>query len=216
MTAMPSPLGRPVGADGEQTRRRIITATMRCVAEVGYAQTTIREIARGADMTSGTLYHYFPNKSELLRATDDEIEAIVLPRLRTAAAQAGGTSDAPDAMARLDAVLDESKRLFRDYPSLAAYLHAVRAQSPLRVVVAEIVEDARARGLLSPNVDAGAAVEAICALTRGLSERAGSLRPRAYDATLSSAKKLIRGSLFARPVTSHPMSTAPPRSAPHP
>jgi AcrR family transcriptional regulator len=217
MTAMPSPLGRPVGADGEQTRRRIITATMRCVAEVGYAQTTIREIARGADMTSGTLYHYFPNKSELLRATDDEIEAIVLPRLRTAAAQAGDASDAPDAaMARLDAVLDESKRLFRDYPSLAAYLHAVRAQSPLRVVVAEIVEEARARGLLSPSIDAGAAVEAICALTRGLSERAGSLPPRAYDATLSSAKKLIRGSLFARPVTSRPKSTAPPRSAPHP
>jgi len=196
MTAMPSQLGRPVGADGEQTRRRIITATMRCVAEVGYSQTTIREIARGADMTSGTLYHYFPNKSELLRATDEEVEAMVLPRLRAAAARA---HDASDAVARLDAVLDESKRLFRDYPSLAAYLHAVRAQSPLRVVVAEIVEDARARGLLSPDADAGAAVEAICALTRGLSERAGSLRPGAYDATLSSAKKLIRGSLFARP-----------------
>lgn len=29
-------LGRPVGANGEETRRRILTATMRCVAEVGY------------------------------------------------------------------------------------------------------------------------------------------------------------------------------------
>jgi AcrR family transcriptional regulator len=195
MTATPSQLGRPVGADGEQTRRRIITATMRCVAEVGYSQTTIREIARGADMTSGTLYHYFPNKSELLRATDEEVEGIVLPRLRAAAAQAD------DPLDRLDAVLDESKRLFRDYPSLAAYLHAVRAQSPLRVVVAEIVEDARERGILSPDADAGAAVETICALTRGLSERAGGLERGAYEATLSSAKKLIRGSLFARPAS---------------
>ncbi|WP_253847342.1 TetR/AcrR family transcriptional regulator, partial [Mycobacterium gordonae] len=46
----PSPpgtqLGRPVGADGEQTRHRIMAAAMRCVAEVGYSQTTIREIAR--------------------------------------------------------------------------------------------------------------------------------------------------------------------------
>jgi hypothetical protein len=41
-------------------------------------------------------------------------------------------------------------------------------------------------------------VEAICALTRGLSERAASLPPDAYDATLGSAKKLIRGTLFAR------------------
>ncbi|MXO40730.1 TetR/AcrR family transcriptional regulator, partial [Mycobacterium kansasii] len=31
-------LGRPVGSSGEETRRRIIVATMRCVAEVGYSQ----------------------------------------------------------------------------------------------------------------------------------------------------------------------------------
>ena len=68
MTATPSPLGRPVGADGEQTRARIIMAAMRCVAEAGYSHATIREIARTADMTSGSLYHYFPNKSELLTA----------------------------------------------------------------------------------------------------------------------------------------------------
>src|ERR1700753_3838993 len=82
MAVTPSRLGRPVGAIGEQTRRRIITAAMRCVAEDGYSQATIREIARAADMTSGSLYHYFPNKSELLNATGAEIEEIVLPRLR--------------------------------------------------------------------------------------------------------------------------------------
>ena len=59
-----SQLGRPVGANGEQTRRRIIAAAMRCVAEVGYSQASIREIARAADMTSGSLYHYFPNKAD--------------------------------------------------------------------------------------------------------------------------------------------------------
>jgi AcrR family transcriptional regulator len=209
MTITPSQLGRPVGANGEQTRRRILTAAMRCVAEVGYSQATIREIARAADMTSGSLYHYFPNKSELLRATGEEVEEIALPRLRTAVAH----TDTDDVVNRLDAVLDESKRLIRDYPYLAAFLRAVRAQSTaqirrgsptypgskaLRVVVTEIVEDARVQGLLSPDTDAGAAVEAICALTRGLSEQAASLSPEAYEATLSSAKKLIRGSLFAR------------------
>ncbi|EJO86587.1 TetR family transcriptional regulator, partial [Mycobacterium colombiense CECT 3035] len=43
-----APRGRPVGASGEETRRRIIVATMRCVATVGYARATIREIARAA------------------------------------------------------------------------------------------------------------------------------------------------------------------------
>jgi AcrR family transcriptional regulator len=207
MTVTPSQLGRPVGANGEQTRRRIITAAMRCVAEVGYSQATIREIARAADMTSGSLYHYFPNKAELLKATGEEIEEIVSPRLRAAAAQCDDVID------RLDAVLDESNRLIRDYPYLAAFLRAIRAQnnaqsrraSPkypgskaLRDVVTEIVEDARVHGVLAPDTGMEAAVEAICALTRGLSEQATSLRPEAYDATLGSAKKLIRGTLFKR------------------
>ncbi|MDT5117147.1 MAG: hypothetical protein QOE30_2886, partial [Mycobacterium sp.] len=52
-------LGRPVGASGEETRRRIIVATMKCVAEVGYAKATIREIARMANVTSASLYNYF-------------------------------------------------------------------------------------------------------------------------------------------------------------
>ncbi|WP_156669507.1 TetR/AcrR family transcriptional regulator, partial [Mycobacterium sp. E3339] len=52
MSVLPSQLGRPVGADGEQTRARVIAAAMRCVAEMGYSRTTIREIARAADMTS--------------------------------------------------------------------------------------------------------------------------------------------------------------------
>jgi len=203
-----SKLGRPVGASGEETRRRILAAAMRCVAEVGYSQASIREIARAASMTSGSLYHYFPNKSELLKATGDEIEAIALPRLQAAAASSGDVVD------RLDAVLDESKRMRREYPYLAAFLRAIRAESAaqlrrggpiypgsraLRDVVTEIVEDAGVQGMLSPDTDAAATVQAICALARGLSERAGNLSPEAYDATLDSAKALIRGTLLTRP-----------------
>jgi AcrR family transcriptional regulator len=207
VTVTPSALGRPVGANGEQTRRRIITAAMRCVAEAGYSQATIREIARAADMTSGSLYHYFPTKSELLTATGAQIEEIVLPRLRAAAAQCDDVVD------RLDAVLDESDRLIRDYPYLTAFLRALRAGSTARWrrggpkypgsealhdVVAEIVAAAQRQGRLSPDLDERSVVEAICALTRGLSEQADSLRPDTYQATLSSAKKLIRGTLFTQ------------------
>uniref|UniRef100_UPI0021F29279 TetR/AcrR family transcriptional regulator n=1 Tax=Mycolicibacterium gadium TaxID=1794 RepID=UPI0021F29279 len=72
-SANSSLLGRPVGANSEETRQRILEATMRCVAAVGYSRTTIREIAREANMTSGSLYHYFPNKAELVKATFDEV-----------------------------------------------------------------------------------------------------------------------------------------------
>jgi AcrR family transcriptional regulator len=117
-----SQLGRPVGANGEETRQRIIAAALRCVAEKGYSRASIREIARAAQMTSGSLYHHFPNKSELLKATLTEIEDIALPRLR-AAGQRGG-----DFVDRLEAVLDESDQLMREYPHLAAFERAMRAQ----------------------------------------------------------------------------------------
>lgn len=206
-------LGRPVGASSAETRRRIITAAMRCVAEVGYSQATIREIARAADMTSGSLYHYFPNKFELLQATGEEIEEIVLPRLRAAAAQHDDVID------RLEAVLDESTRLIRDYPYLTGFLRALRAGSTARAgrgvpkspgskalhdVVFEIVDDAQKRGTLSPATDTRSTVEAICALTRGLSEQADSLSAETYQATLSSAKGLIRGTLFTQRIAQRP------------
>ena len=122
-----------------------------------------------------------------------------MPRLRAAIAQSDDVVD------RLDAVLDESQQLILDYPYLTAFLAAQCApgaaaqagSKALHDVVTEIVEDARTQGRLSAETEPGAAVEAICALTRGLSEQAANLPPDAYDAMLSSAKKLIRGSLFA-------------------
>ncbi|WP_156674995.1 TetR/AcrR family transcriptional regulator, partial [Mycobacterium sp. E2989] len=135
MSVLPSQLGRPVGADGEQTRARVIAAAMRCVAEMGYSRTTIREIARAADMTSGSLYHYFANKSELLDAAVEEIEGIALPRLQAAAERADGVVE------RLAAVLDETNRLMREHPHLAAFEWVIRAQGT---------------GALDPHLEAGA------------------------------------------------------------
>src|SRR3954449_1433314 len=103
-------LGRPVGAVGGETRRRIIIATMNCVAQVGYAQATIREIARMANVTSASLYNYFPNKSELIKATIAARAEAAMPRLRRAAEGAGDIVD------RIEAVLDECGRLVRKYP----------------------------------------------------------------------------------------------------
>ncbi len=206
MTSLASPsLGRPVGANGEETRRRIITAAMRCVAEVGYSRASIREIASAAEITSASLYHYFPTKAELLRATVAAIEDIALPRLRAAGKRGDNVID------RLDAVLDESDRLMREYPYLAAFERAIRAESTafvrrtrpdgiefavLREVIADIVEDGRREGSLAGGVDVTGTVNAIYALARGLTEQAATLAPASYHSALRSAKQLIRGTLF--------------------
>ncbi|OBI36426.1 TetR/AcrR family transcriptional regulator [Mycobacterium sp. E2238] len=200
--------GRPVGASGEETRRRIIVAAMRCVATVGYSRATIREIARTANVTSASLYNYFPNKAELIKAAIAARTDVALPRLRAAAAGPGTAID------QIEAVLDESGRLMREYPDLAAFDRAIRTESnehpasgrpryaglkALRDTITEIIGDARAQGALPLDTHADAAADAIHALARGLTERAATLAPDAYAAALDCANELISGTLFARP-----------------
>lgn len=206
-TANTSLLGRPVGANSEETRKRILDATMRCVAEVGYARATIREIAREADMTSGSLYHYFPNKAELVKATFDEVAMIAVPRLASAAEQNATVLD------KLMAVLDESVRVMRDYPLAVAFDRAIRAESPqhlhlaqdsdtvfteLHNLIGEILQQAAREKVLGPRVDIDSAANAIYTIFRGLNEYAGTAPPRKeYEATVASLKQLLRGQLFA-------------------
>jgi AcrR family transcriptional regulator len=202
-------LGRPVGASGEETRQRIIVATMRCVAEVGYSKATIREIARMANVTSASLYNYFPNKSELIKATIAARAEAAMPRLRRAAEGAGDIID------RIEAVLDECGHLMREYPDLASFEFAIRAEQvenlhaadglevgagfeTFREIIEGVVAGGYRRGELGDHPDPRGAVEAIYALIYGLTELAATLPPDDYQAALSSAKVLVRGTLFDR------------------
>ena len=56
----------------EARRQQILEATFRCLAEQGYARMTMREIAAEAGVSVGTLYLYFENKDEMVRALGDE------------------------------------------------------------------------------------------------------------------------------------------------
>ncbi|MEO3784771.1 TetR/AcrR family transcriptional regulator [Actinocorallia sp. B10E7] len=205
MSTTPPLLGRPVAAKGGETRKRVIEATMRCVAEMGYSRATIREIARVAEMTSGSLYHYFPNKSELVKAAFLELSGISLPRLAAAADRADGVLD------KLMAVLDEGDRLLRDYPFAVAFDRAIRVESAadlhlaedsdtiftaIRDVVVGIMEQARQEGALRPEVDVESASNAIYTIMLGLCEHTAATPPEVYQATGRALRLLIRGSLF--------------------
>lgn len=195
-----------MGASGEETRRRIIVATMRCVAQVGYSRATIREIARMADVTSASLYNYFPTKSDLIKATIAARADAAMPRLRKAAQGAGDIVD------RIEAVLDECGALMREYPDLAAFEWAIRAENAastglrrqtegfeaFREIIEQAVADAQQSGELGDHPDPRGVVEAVYALIYGLTELAATMEPVEYQAALSSAKVLVRGTLFAK------------------
>lgn len=205
---MPKPssvLGRPVGASGEETRQRIIDAAGRCVAEVGYSQATIREIARMAQVTSATLYHYFPNKAELITAAVADITAVALPKLTDAVRQTDGVLD------KLTAILDECESINRDYPYAAAFDRAIRAESArhlnlgehsetmfgdLRSLIVEVMRQGKREGALGPGLDVQAASNAIITVIRGLNEYAATASSREYRSTVRALKALLCGTMF--------------------
>jgi AcrR family transcriptional regulator len=62
-------------------REDILQASLHLFAERGFHGTSMRDIARSADITEGLIYHYFENKRDLFRAIIDEHS--FLPLLRT-------------------------------------------------------------------------------------------------------------------------------------
>ena len=92
----------------DATRRAIVAAARRRFGEVGFAGTTLDDVAAEAGVTKGALYHHFRGKADLFLAVYDEVEA----ELNAAGMAAGlAGTDAVDALQRgfaafLDRALD--------------------------------------------------------------------------------------------------------------
>jgi AcrR family transcriptional regulator len=62
-------------------REDILNASLNLFADKGFHGTSMRDIARAADITEGLIYHYFASKRDLFRAIIEEHS--FLPLLRT-------------------------------------------------------------------------------------------------------------------------------------
>ena len=61
--------GRPrLTAKGERTRARIVAAAAGLIYERGVASTTLDDVKAAAGVSGSQMYHYFPDKDELLQA----------------------------------------------------------------------------------------------------------------------------------------------------
>jgi AcrR family transcriptional regulator len=69
--------GRPSGQteQGLAARQRLYETALRLIAERGFEQTTLREVAAAADVSVGLLYRYFPSKQAVVLALYDELSA---------------------------------------------------------------------------------------------------------------------------------------------
>ena len=71
----------PVTAAGAATRQRIVLAAMELFWEKGYQSTSVSDLLQRAGVHSGSLYHYFPGKQDVLIAVLDTYVSGIGPML---------------------------------------------------------------------------------------------------------------------------------------
>jgi TetR/AcrR family transcriptional repressor of nem operon len=70
-----------VPADTPDTRARLVSAAMQLFWEKGYNSTSIADVLQSAKVNSGSLYHFFPGKADLLAAVLDRYRDGIRPML---------------------------------------------------------------------------------------------------------------------------------------
>jgi TetR/AcrR family transcriptional repressor of nem operon len=70
--------GRPrLTAKGERTRARIVAAAARLIHERGVASTTLDDVKAATGVSGSQMYHYFPDKDDLVQAVIDHQARII-------------------------------------------------------------------------------------------------------------------------------------------
>ncbi len=75
---------------GERTRARIVEKAAELIHERGVAATTLEDVKVAAEVSGSQLYHYFPDKIELVQAVIDYQAASIVHRNRHAFESANG------------------------------------------------------------------------------------------------------------------------------
>ena len=82
----------------EQYRKELLGKCFNLFAEKGYAAITMRQISAGLKVSTGALYHYFPNKQALF---EQLVEEISQQDIITALTEFGGKNNLLELMAAL-------------------------------------------------------------------------------------------------------------------
>jgi TetR/AcrR family transcriptional regulator, transcriptional repressor for nem operon len=75
---------------GERTRARIVEQAAALIHERGVAHTTLDDVKLAAEVSGSQMYHYFPDKDELVQAVIDYQADAIVNRNRRALSSANG------------------------------------------------------------------------------------------------------------------------------
>jgi AcrR family transcriptional regulator len=118
MVAAPSRTHRTQAERSERTREQLLTATIDCLLDLGYAGTTMNEVCRRAGLSRGAQQHHFATKAELMTHA---LEYLVVRLGETVTAELGAAAaTAGSAAERIELGVDLLWRAFSGTLSTAA------------------------------------------------------------------------------------------------
>lgn len=99
----------------ERSRRAVLDAALHLFAHQGYRATTVRDIADRARVSTGNLYHHFPDKEALFLALLDEYLAVTNTQRFPFMRAMHNSGRFPDNIEELGFAARASVRQYRDY-----------------------------------------------------------------------------------------------------
>jgi AcrR family transcriptional regulator len=166
--------------DIESKRSQIARAAIELFARKGFEQTTIQEIADSAKIGKGTVYHYFKDKDEILRAASEEIMNALESPVEDSMQRIKNPAEMLSAMlyGLLD-ISDDAERIFTIYLELwllslrnrTYWKHMKPLQDMLvkwRAAVAGIIRDGKRKKIFRKDIDPEAVAISIVASLDGI------------------------------------------------
>jgi AcrR family transcriptional regulator len=125
---------------GARTRARIVEAAAALIHERGVAGTTLEDVKVAAEVSGSQMYHYFPDKNELLQAVIDYQADTIVSHQRQVLSGANGVE------------------AWRKFVIIAAKRTKAKGGCPLGSLVGQLAEnDPETRALISAGFDQWAA-----------------------------------------------------------
>jgi AcrR family transcriptional regulator len=182
-----------------QTRSALIAAGRRRFGRQGFAATSVEDVAREARVTTGALYHHFPNKTALFETVFQQIHTELLEASAQASAQATDEREilVGGVEGFLDAVLepDVQQILIVDAPAVLGLARFTELDERGAVeVIVSLLQSATEAGRMSVQDPETMARLLLGALTRGGMLIASSSDPQAtHDAVARAIQAMLAG-----------------------
>lgn len=201
--------GRPPGADGAETRRRILHSARQVFSSTGFDRASLKEIAEAAGLTRNAIANYFPNKIDLHAAAFASIQEDAVARILGDAARVDGPVDR-----RIFALFHSAIEFNKTDDTFVRFLitstvdathhpelrdHSLRQLVEVRTFIRDVLATAVSRGELDAGTDPGATAQVFADLLWGLAMDTGFFSDdQRTGRTLRALDRLVGAALRPR------------------